>query len=252
LLDGDDVRCETGKVVDPRQRAVLFVLAAEDNGATSLDLRHRPVAETDRAADAVVELREGAPLPSHVVRGPGVENPSMGLRIRTRAELGEDAVLVNVDAAERRRRRRDGVDGSRRGRCRGRVEGDNGVGHQQGMLIFLTLGHMGLTLLGLVGAVAGPMAHLVTLEARGARRLVGVVSRPSSTAGAATAATVPRLPGLLAAGDGAATAVISTQLQLREPLLLIEKESALLVVDLVRRWRWRQPQLLLAPFLHLA
>ena len=103
------------------------------------------------------------------------------------------------------------------------------MGHQQSGVVFLTLGHMGLPLVGLVGAVTGPMAGLVALEVGGARRLAGVTS-------CAAAAATPDLAALLAAGVGATTvAVVTAQLQLREPLLLTEKEPTLLVVDWVRR-----------------
>jgi hypothetical protein len=49
--------------------------------------------------DVDIELGEDAPVPGHVVRGPRIQNPSVGIRICVRAKLGEDALLVEVDAA---------------------------------------------------------------------------------------------------------------------------------------------------------
>jgi hypothetical protein len=74
----------------------------------------------DDPANTDVELGEDAMFPHHMVHGPSVQNPSVGLRIRAGAELGEDALLADVNAATRRRKWSGGAIGSRRSRGCGR------------------------------------------------------------------------------------------------------------------------------------
>ena len=93
------VRLEPRDEVDAGEGVVLSILAVEDDGAAPLYSHHRSVTEMDGSMDVGVELGEDAPLPGHVVRGPSIQNPSVGIRICVRAKLGEDALLVEVDAA---------------------------------------------------------------------------------------------------------------------------------------------------------
>ena len=99
LTEADDVRLQPRDEVDAGEGAVLSILAVEDDGAAALDSHHRSVTETDGSMDVDVELGEDAPLPGHVVRGPSIQNPSVGIRICVRAKLGEDALLVEVNAS---------------------------------------------------------------------------------------------------------------------------------------------------------
>jgi hypothetical protein len=54
---------------------VLTTFAAEDNCSTPFHVHHRPVPKLDHAADAGVELGEGTVGTSHVIGGPGVDDP---------------------------------------------------------------------------------------------------------------------------------------------------------------------------------
>lgn len=70
LTEADDVHMHPRNEVDGGERAVLTILAAEDGRAATLDLHHGPVPKMDGSHKIWVEFGEGAPLPSHVVRGP--------------------------------------------------------------------------------------------------------------------------------------------------------------------------------------
>jgi hypothetical protein len=101
-----------------------------------------------------------------VVRASTVKDPSIGLSIYTRTELGEDLFLLDVHGASRRWRQwggRGGGDGSGVDLHR-----DGCPSHKKSGLVLLrlTLGQVGLRLLlRLVRAIASPVTGFVALEA---------------------------------------------------------------------------------------
>lgn len=85
LAEADDVRRKPRNEVRPSQGMMLPILAGEDEGPASLDLHHRSIPEADGPMDLVVELEEGCARTGHVVRGPTVKYPSVGILILARA-----------------------------------------------------------------------------------------------------------------------------------------------------------------------
>lgn len=64
---------------------MLAVLIGEDDCARAFYLCHRSIQEANRVGDVGVELGEDTSVAGHVVGGPGVEDPSMGFQICTKA-----------------------------------------------------------------------------------------------------------------------------------------------------------------------
>jgi len=99
LADAEDARLQSGNIVHPGERAVLPVLAGEDDGSPALDVGDGAVAELDGAVDLSVELGKDLLGTCHVVRGSGVEHPSPAILLLPRTEVGENLLLVDVDGA---------------------------------------------------------------------------------------------------------------------------------------------------------
>jgi hypothetical protein len=66
-------------VVSVGKGLVLSILACEEDGVAALDLHNRAITEAYRADDAGVEIREDLLDTGHVVGGPCVEDPLLGV-----------------------------------------------------------------------------------------------------------------------------------------------------------------------------
>lgn len=97
LTKREDVRCQPWQVVDVVQHVVLSTLAGELNGLGPLDPSNLAVPEADRAGDATVDAGERRPGPRHVIGGPGVQHPPLGVSSVGVVEGGEDLVLKEVE-----------------------------------------------------------------------------------------------------------------------------------------------------------
>jgi hypothetical protein len=81
LATADDIGGEARDVVGIVESLVRSVHAGEEDGAAAFDLHNGAVAEPHRADDAGVDIREGLLDASHVVGGPHVEDPLLGVSL---------------------------------------------------------------------------------------------------------------------------------------------------------------------------
>jgi hypothetical protein len=79
LVIAHDVGGEARDVVGIEQSPVFPVLACEENGAAPLDLHDVAITEPHRADDVGVEIREDLPESDHLVGGPNVIDPPLGV-----------------------------------------------------------------------------------------------------------------------------------------------------------------------------
>jgi len=96
LADRNDVGGESREVVDVRQRAVLAVLAVEEDDAGAVDAGDRAVPESNRSGDGGVQIGEGRAGPGHVVGCPGVQDPALRIPVLVIIEGGVDLLLDEV------------------------------------------------------------------------------------------------------------------------------------------------------------
>jgi hypothetical protein len=81
LAAADDVCCEAWDVVGVEQSLVLPVLACKKDGATPLDPHDGTIVEPHYADNIGVEIREDVLDAGHVVGGPYVEDPLLGVSL---------------------------------------------------------------------------------------------------------------------------------------------------------------------------
>jgi hypothetical protein len=102
LPKADDVRGETGDVVDSIQPVMLAGLACEEDGALALYADHRPVTKLDSAGDPTVQLGEDIACSRHVVCRPGVQHPAArNHNLLLLAEVEENLKFIEVDVNRR-------------------------------------------------------------------------------------------------------------------------------------------------------
>jgi hypothetical protein len=93
LSHADDVGGEARNVVDVVEGAVLAGLEGEEDRAIAFDVDDGAVAKADRARDARVDVDECSPGPGHMIGGPRVQNPAVGLWILFLTDSAEDFFL---------------------------------------------------------------------------------------------------------------------------------------------------------------
>jgi hypothetical protein len=98
LAAADDVGGEVRDVIDIDEGSVLPVLAREENGASSLDPHDGAVAEPYRADDAEIELHEDPLDTGHMVGGPYVEDPPLGVSLSRISQHRIHLLLHQLDA----------------------------------------------------------------------------------------------------------------------------------------------------------
>jgi hypothetical protein len=74
LADTDNILLELGDVVDAKERTMLPIHAAKDDGAATLDPHHQPISKLEGVADTGVDLGEGTTSSHHVIDGSGVDD----------------------------------------------------------------------------------------------------------------------------------------------------------------------------------
>jgi hypothetical protein len=97
LTTTDNISSEAGYEISVEECMMLPVLAVEEDGATTFNLRDGVVAEFHRARDARVKVGEDLPASCHVIRCSGVKNPSIWISIRVAVEYSMHTLLLQLN-----------------------------------------------------------------------------------------------------------------------------------------------------------